>query len=82
MQEGDGALSVLPGSLGQSWGGTGLQCCPAFLSAWAGGQDGLRNGVGVLHPPLLGPLQLPPCATASHALRTLAARVDLDQLHF
>lgn len=69
-------------SLGQIWGGAGLWCCPAFLSAWAGGQGGLRNGVGVLHPPLLRALQLLPSTTASRSLRTLAGRLDLDQLHF
>lgn len=69
---------MLPGSPGQSWG-VGLRCCPAFLSAWAGG---LRNSVGVLHPALLGALQLLPSATAGHSLRTLAGRQDLDLLHF
>lgn len=76
----EGAVSVLPGSPGQSWGGAGLPRCPAFLSAWAGGQEGLRNGVGVLHPPVLRALQLQPCATASCG--GLAGRLDLDQLHF
>lgn len=73
MREQQGCCWAAPGSCG------GEQGCGAALHSF---QHGLVGKVAWETPFPTGALPLPPSATVSHSLRTLAGRLGLDQLHF